>query len=70
MTKTCSSRYFGIFAKIKFIITDRQVTFQTSAKWQFWTKFHKKVVIRSRVCRTTLIQNALESPDPGASNGR
>ena len=31
--------------------------------------FTKKIVIRSSVCRTILIRRALESPDPGASNG-
>ena len=30
---------------------------------------HKKRFIRSRVCRTILTRNALESSDPGGSNG-
>ena len=32
-------------------------------------RFQKKVAIASCVCRTILIRRALESPDPGASNG-
>ena len=32
-------------------------------------RFQKKVAIASCVCRTMLIRRALESPDPGASNG-
>ena len=32
-------------------------------------KVHKKLVIRSRACPTALVRSALESPDPGASNG-
>ena len=32
-------------------------------------RFQKKVVIASRVCRTILIRRALESRDPGASDG-
>ena len=35
----------------------------------FRVDFHKTVVIRSSVCRTILVRCALESPDPGASNG-
>ena len=35
----------------------------------FCSDFHKIVVIRSSVCRTILIRRALESSDPGASNG-
>ena len=35
----------------------------------FRVEFHKIVVMRSSVCRTKLIRRALESSDPGASNG-
>ena len=35
----------------------------------FYSDFHKTVVIRSSVFRTILIRRALASPDPGASNG-
>ena len=31
--------------------------------------FHKKCFIRSCVCRTILIRNALEYPELGVSNG-
>ena len=50
-------------------LADRQVTFQTFTKWQCLSKVHKKVAIRSQACRTALIRSALESPEPGASNG-
>ena len=39
------------------------VTIQTFPMWQFSSKLHKTVVIRSYVCRTALIRNALERPD-------
>ena len=35
----------------------------------FCSDFHKIVVIRSSVCRTILIRQALERPDLSASNG-
>ena len=35
----------------------------------FCSDFHKIVVTRSSVCRTILVRRALESADPGASNG-
>ena len=38
-------------------------------KLKIWCNFHKKASIRPRVCRTALIRSALESFDPGASNG-
>ena len=53
---------FGNFAP-------RQVTFPSALKCPFCCNFHKKVAIGSRVCRTILTRRALESPDPGASNG-
>ena len=36
---------------------------------QFSFKFHENYFIRSQVCRTEIIQAALECSDPGASNG-
>ena len=38
-------------------------------KSQICSGFHKTVAIASCVCRRILIRRALESPDPGASNG-
>ena len=38
-------------------------------KCQSGPDFQKKIVLRTRVCRTALIWSALESTDPDASNG-
>ena len=45
------------------------VTIQTFPMWQFSSKLHKTVVIRSYVCRTALFRIAMKTFDPGASNG-
>ncbi len=47
----------------------RSQQFDLRSKNSIWPNFQKKVLTDSRVCRTILIRRALESPDPGASNG-
>ena len=57
LTKFQKNRMMGSWPIIKISILD------------FFSEFQKIAVIRSSVCRTILIRNALESPDSGASNG-